>query len=159
MKTSVRKSASKIAIALLSVGLLASTATAVSLIFTLNTPATLTVNDPGLALFASDCTTPLTTLAFPSVTPGGSTSVEACLVPGGSTSEYIDSNSLTTTLPSTIGTLSWTIIQKQGNNQLSPPIQLQPGNPGSVMLLNFTLTTTASATSQPFTVTISVYNA
>ena len=141
-------------IAVLAVTTLVSTATAVSLIYTLNTPATLTINDPGLLLYAADCTTPIASLTFT-----GSSSVETCLIPGGTaSSEYIDSNSITSTLPASAGTLTYTIVQKQGLNQLSPPIQLVPGNSGSTMFINFTLTTASGATSQPFTVSISVYS-
>ena len=134
--------------------LVGSSAYAISTLYTLNEPATLTINDPGLLLYAADCTTPIASLTFT-----GSSSVETCLIPGGTaSSEYIDSNSITSTLPASAGTLTYTIVQKQGLNQLSPPIQLVPGNSGSTMFINFTLTTASGATSQPFTVSISVYS-
>jgi hypothetical protein len=156
---SIRRNGKNLLIGLLTVGLLASSATAVSLLYSLNVPAQLALDTPGLAAYQPDCTTPLTTLTFSPASPGSTASAELCLVPGGSaSSEYLDSNSITNTLPSNDGSISYTITQKQGNNRLSPPIQLVPGNAGSTMFINFTLTSASTATSTPFTISISAYS-
>lgn len=147
-------------VAILAISLVAVTSVSAALLYTLSIPSTITIQSDGLNLYASDCTTPISSMTFGPVSAGSTTFLVTCLKPSGSSAIWLTSNSLTSTLPSTVGALNWKIVQKQGGYVLTPPIQLVPGDPGSTMYLNFTIGTLSSAPSgsTSFTVTLSGFS-
>jgi hypothetical protein len=122
-------------------------------VLTLTTPASVTVVlPPTLAMYdysgtfpSGSCgTTPVTSIPYGSVTQGTSSPLYECLEDTGGTSYYITSNSLSTDLSSSVGSLAATYYLTSNNNVQAPPIFFTPS---SEIIVEYDLTIASNAAS------------
>jgi len=143
--------------AILAIALIASVAVSAAYIYQVNQNATVTIVSPQYSVFAIDCSTPISTLSFGSMVVSGTQTVQVCLKNTGSAPLWLRSNSVTSTLPASVGTLSYVFLNGGGQ---PAPYPIGPSNYGWTIPLNLTLTAsaTAPAGAAPFVITITGYS-
>lgn len=135
-------------------------------VFTLTTPASVTVVlAPGLSMYPYTGTFPsgtcgtsaVSSVGFSSVAQGASETIYVCLDDTGGTNFYITSSSFSTDLSSAVGTLGATYYLTGGSSPQSPPIFFTPN---SEVIVAFALTIVPGATvaTDNFNINVAVFS-
>jgi len=142
----------RILIAVLATSLIVSTATATAL-YTMTIPATVTIDSSAWTLYSnSACTTPITSISFGSVAAGGNSSVVLCIKNTGPYDQYLTSNSVTSTLPASVGSVAVTSL-----GTFSLPLEFRSGNTAPITL-TLTALPTAPIATDSFDISIAAFS-